>query len=85
MLLLQPQKAQLDDVCGNDCLSKSSLMIVDGNFFLQADEEDQEMVVEGDDAEVPAPGADPEEPCPECGQFFASLSNLQVFAIWHAF
>ena len=36
---------------------------VDGNFFLQADEEDQEMVVEGDDAEVPAPGADPEVPC----------------------
>ena len=70
-----PQNAQPDDVCGHARQSKSSLMIV--GDILQADEENEEMAVEGD-AEVPAPAADHEEPCPDCGQRF----KLQVLNFW---
>jgi hypothetical protein len=46
---------------------------------LQADEENEEIAVEGD-AEIPAPApaADHGEPCPDCGLPFKSSGTLAV-------
>ena len=47
---------------------------------MQADEENEEMAVEGD-AEVPAPAADHEEPRPDCGQRYKPSGTLAMSVV----